>query len=148
MSYFTARPSRDVVIAGHQQTTHEWWDMRRESYGLCVSEIVLEEAALGDPHAAQDRLDLLSDMTLLPIAPEALPFAEALVQAGALPEQAAHDALHIAVCAVNGISYLLTWNCRHLANATMRPLIESVCAANGFKAPIICTPEEFLGAKP
>ena len=147
-SHLAARPSRDVVIAGHQQTTHEWWDTRRKSYELCVSEVVLEEAALCDPQAAQERLDLLNDMTLLPIAPEALPLAEALVQAGALPAQAAHDALHIAVSAVNRIPYLLTWNCRHLANATMRPIIEAVCAAKGFKAPIICTPEELLGAKP
>jgi hypothetical protein len=147
-SHLAARPSRDVVIAGHQQTTREWWDTRRESYEMCISEVVLEEAALGDPQAAQDRLDLLNDMTLLPIAPEVLPLAEALVQAGALPAQAAHDALHIAVSAVNGIPYLLTWNCRHLANATMRPIIEAVCAAKGFKAPIICTPEELLGAQP
>lgn len=105
-SYLTGRPSRDVVIAGHQQTTHEWWDTRRHGYELCVSEVVLEEAALGDPQAAQDRLDVLNDMTLLQIVPEALSLAEALLQAGALPEQAAHDALHIAVSAVNGIPYL------------------------------------------
>jgi predicted nucleic acid-binding protein len=147
-SYLTARPSRDVVIAGHQQTTHEWWNGRRQSYELCVSEVVLEEAALGDPEAAQQRLEILSSMSLLQIAPEALSLAEALVQAGALPKQAAHDALHIAVAAVNGIPYLMTWNCRHLANATMRPVIESVCAAKGFKAPIICTPEELLGTGP
>lgn len=86
-------------------------------------------------------------MSVLEIVPEALLLAQDLVKAGALPDQAAHDALHIAVAAANGIPYLLTWNCRHLANATMRPLIESVCAAKGFKAPIICTPEELLEAE-
>lgn len=83
-------------------------------------------------------------MPLLQISPEALSLAEALIQAGALPEHAAQDALHIAVAAVNGIPYLMMRNCRHLANAAMRPVIESVCAAKGFKAPIICTPEELL----
>ncbi len=104
VSYLTARPSRDVVIAGHQQVTHEWWDTRRQSYELCVSQLVRNEA--GD------------------------------------------EALHIAVAAMNGIPYLLTWNCRHLANATMRPVIENFCAGKGVKAPIICTPEELLEAKP
>ena len=61
--------------------------------------------------------------------------------------KAADDALHIAVAAMNGIPYLLTWNCRHLANATMRPVIENVCAGKGVRAPIICTPEELLEAK-
>jgi hypothetical protein len=71
-----------------------------------------------------------------------------LIQSGALPAKAAADALHIAIAATQGVSYLLTWNCRHMANATMRPLIESVCASNGFKAPIICTPEEVLETNP
>lgn len=86
-------------------------------------------------------------MTLLETSNQALELAKELIQAGALPAKAADDALHIAVAAMNGIPYLLTWNCRHLANATMRPLIENVCAKKGLKAPIICTPEELLEAK-
>lgn len=148
VSYLTSRPSRDLVIAGHQQTTHEWWNTRRESFELCISEVVLEEAAMADPEAAQERLDVLSAMMLLRTTADAVPLATRLVEKGALPEKAAHDALHIAIAATNGIPYLMTWNCRHLVNATMRPVIEAVCAAVGFKAPIICTPEELLGAKP
>lgn len=148
VSYLTGRPSRDIVIAGHQQTTHQWWDTRRASYELCTSEAVLEEAASGDPEAAQDRLDVLNAMKFLATTAEAMALAEALVEAGALPKNAADDALHIAVSAANGIPYLLTWNCRHLANASMPPVIERVCAAKRFIAPIICTPEELLGAKP
>ena len=148
VSYLTARPNRDVVIAGHQQITHEWWDTRRESYELCVSQLVRKEAGAGDSQAAQERLEVLKTMTLLATSDKALDLAKELIQAGALPAKAADDALHIAVAAMNGIPYLLTWNCRHLANATMRPLIENVCAGKGFKAPIICTPEELLEAKP
>ena len=91
---------------------------------------------------------MLKAMTLLETSDEALDLAKELIQAGALPTKAADDALHIAVAARNGIPYLLMWNCRHLANATMRPVIESVCAGKGVKAPIICTPEELLEAKP
>jgi hypothetical protein len=146
VSYLTARPNRDVVIAGHQQITHEWWDTRRAAYELCIAQLVLKEAGAGDPQAAQERLDMMKDMTLLETSPEALDLAKALVQAGALPAKAADDALHIAVAAMNGVPYLLTWNCRHLANATMRPLIDAVCTGKGVKAPIICTPEELLEA--
>jgi hypothetical protein len=109
---------------------------------------VLSEAASGDLQAAQERLAILNTMTFLETTPEALALAKELVQAGALPEKAAEDALHIAVAATNGVSFLLTWNCRHLANAIMRPLIEHVCVSKGLKAPIICTPEELLETNP
>lgn len=148
VSYLTAWPSRDVVIAGHQMVTHEWWDTRRHSYELCVSQLVLGEAAAGDPQAAQERLTVLQPMTFLETSTAALALAKELVQAGALPAKAADDALHIAIAATQGVPYLLTWNCQHLANATMRPVIDSVCASNGLKAPIICTPEELLETKP
>lgn len=148
VSYLTARPSRDVVIAGHQQVTHEWWDTRSTSYELCVSQLVLDEAAAGDAQAAQERLLVLQPMLVLETTTEALELAKELLQAGALPAKAANDALHIAIAATKAIPYLLTWNCRHLANAVMRPVIENVCNTKGFKAPIICTPEELLEAKP
>ena len=148
VSYLTARPSRDVVIAGHQQSTHEWWDTCRADYELCASELVFREAEGGDPDAARERLDVLKAMILLQTRPEALALAEELVQAGALPAKAADDALHIAIAADQKIAYLLTWNLRHMANATMRSLIETVCAGKGYKAPIICTPEELRKVKP
>ncbi len=148
VSYLTARPSRDVVFAGHQQITREWWDTRRANFELCASQLVVDEAAAGDPRAAQERLEILKDMTLLETTLEALAVAKALIRAGALPPKAADDALHIAIAATNGVPFLLTWNCRHLANATMRPSIDAVCAAAGLKPPIICTPEELLEAKP
>jgi hypothetical protein len=113
-----------------------------------VSQLVLQEVAAGDPQAAQERLDVLQSMVFLETTTAALIVAKELIQGGALPAKAADDALHIAVAAAQGIPYLLTWNCRHLANATMRPLIESVCARNGVKAPIICTPEELLETRP
>lgn len=148
VSYLTARPSRDVVIAGHQQITHEWWDAQRDKFELCVSQLVLGEAGAGDPQAAQERIAVLGTMTLLETTAEALALAKELVQTDALPAKAAEDALHIAVAATQDVAYLLTWNCRHLANATMRPMIEAVCARQGYKPPIICTPEELMEVKP
>src|SRR4029077_20741039 len=104
-----------------------------------VSQLVLQEAGDGDPLAAEERLEVLAPMTVLEIKEEALELAEELVRAGAVPAKAGNDALHIAVAAIHRIPYLLTWNCRHMANATLRAQIESVCANKGFKAPIICT---------
>jgi hypothetical protein len=148
VSYLTARPSRDLIVAGHQQITHDWWNLRRGDYQLCVSQLVLQEASVGDVQYAQARLAVLATMTQLEITEDATSLAEELVHAGALPAKAGNDALHIAVAAVQQIPYLLTWNCRHMANAMMRAQIESACASKGFKAPIICTPEEMLEAKP
>jgi hypothetical protein len=148
VSYLTARPSRDVVFAGHQQITREWWDTRRAHFEICASQLVVDEAAAGDPEAAQERLEVLKDVTLLETTLGALALAKELIRAGALPPKPADDALHIAIAATNGVPFRLTWNCRHLANATMRPSIDAVCAATGLKPPIICTPEELLEAKP
>lgn len=148
VSYLTARPNRDVVIAGHQQVTHEWWDTRRTSYELCVSQLVLDEAGAGNAQAAQERLLVLQSMRVLEMTPDALELAKELLGAGALPTKAADDALHIAIAATSAVPFLLTWNCRHLANAVMRPVIDAVCKAKGFAAPIICTPEELMETKP
>jgi hypothetical protein len=119
-----------------------------KSYELCVSQLVLEEAGAGDAVAAEERLVVMRPMLVLETTAEAVELARELLQAGALPAKAADDALHIAVAATKAVPYLLTWNCRHLANAVMRPVIEAVCKAKGFKAPIICTPEELLESKP
>lgn len=148
VSYLTAQPNRDVVIAGHQQITREWWDSRRMQFELCVSQLVFDEAGAGDARAAQERLLVLRTMLVLETKAEALSLAKELLQAGALPAKSAGDALHISVAATQEIPYLLTWNCRHLANAVMRPVIESVCKAQGYTAPIICTPEELLEPRP
>ncbi len=148
VSYLTARPSRDLIVAGHQQITHDWWNLRRGDYQLCVSQLVLQEASVGDAQYAQARLAVLATMTQVEITEDATSLAEELVHAEALPAKAGNDALHIAVAAVQQIPYQVTWNCRHMANAMMRTQIESTCASKGFKAPIICTPEEMLEAKP
>lgn len=148
ISYLAARPNRDVVIAAHQQITHEWWEQARADFELCTSQLVLQEAGSGDPEAAEERLVILRAMVLLDTTATAVRLAAELVQARAVPEKAADDALHIAIAADQKIPYVLTWNCRHMANATMRPLIEAVCGRNGYKAPIICTPEELRRVSP
>ncbi len=144
IGYLTARASRDVVTAAHQKITRQWWDACRDMYDLVASELVAQEASAGDQKAARERLDILDTLTLLEATEDALALARQLVASHAVPEKAAEDALHIAIAVTNGVDYLVTWNCRHIANATMRARIESVCHAAGHNPPIICTPEELL----
>jgi hypothetical protein len=142
-SYLTAWPSRDLIRAAHQQITREWW-AGRGAFELYSSRLVVQECQAGDPQAAVDRLAALAGIPLLEQTPEAATLAEALIRGVPLPERAAADALHIAIAAVHGVDYLLTWNCTHIANVTLRPQIESVCRAAGYEPPLICTPEELL----
>jgi predicted nucleic acid-binding protein len=141
VSYLTAWPSRDLVRAAHQQVTREWW-ATRSSFELFISQFVLDEAAAGDAKAAAERLDALRDVALLDVTEEAIVLAGDLVAGGGLPTNARVDALHVAMAAVHGMDFLLTWNCKHIANAATRGTIENLCRAAGFEPPIICTPLE------
>lgn len=145
VSYLTARPSRDLIVAGHQQLTHEWWQTQRSRFQLYASQLVIREAGAGDPQVAAARLRILDELPLLEIRPEAVALSRRLLERGPLPQKAAADALHIAVSATNGVEYLLTWNCKHIANAEMRPLIERICRSHGFEPPVLCTPEQLMG---
>jgi predicted nucleic acid-binding protein len=141
VSYLTARPSRDLLRAAQQQVTRDWWTAR-ETFDLFASQFVLDEAAAGDGRAAADRLAALEDVALLEITDDAVGLADTLVSGGGLPSKARIDALHVAMAAVHGMDFLLTWNCKHIANAALRSKIESLCRAAGFEPPIICTPLE------
>ncbi len=144
ISYLAARPSRDLVVAAHQQLTHDWWEYRSE-YELVVSELVVTEASKGDPNVANQRLNLLEGVKRIALSEQARSFALQLTFAKLVPENAVADALHIAVAATSGIDFLLTWNCAHIANAATRPKIEGWFRAHSIMPPTICTPEELLG---
>lgn len=145
VSYLTARPNRDLVLAAHQQITNEWWENRRAKFDLYTSQFVILESSAGEAGMAQKRLDALSGLPLLAASQLAFGLARSLVERGPIPEKAKVDALHIAVAASNGMDYLLTWNCKHIANAEMQIGIGKFCRAAGFEPPVICTPEELLG---
>ena len=145
MSYLTARPTRRAIAAAHQQISKLWWERRRQDFDLVVSELVLKESAAGAPDAAKRRLTLIQDIPILALPDAAEPLVRALIQGRALPDQASQDAFHLAVCALHGVPFLLTWNCAHLANAERFPAIVDVLEARGLTPPVICTPEELMG---
>lgn len=142
-SYLAARPSRDLIKAAQQQITREWWQTR-DRFDLLVSQLVIEESSGGDPDAAKERLEALAGVPVLRISEQATALASRLIEGVPLPDKAAADALHIAIAVVGGVDYLLTWNCKHIANAAMRHGIEAVCRTDGYEPPVICTPVELM----
>ncbi len=144
LSYLTARASNDLRAMANQSITLEWWETRRALYEVVVSDLVISEAGRGHVGAAQRRVAVAAELPLLQISPEVRLLAQALIENHALPEKAEADAYHVAIAAVNGIEYLLTWNCTHIANAHTRPKIEATCRALGYEPPVICTPSELM----
>ena len=145
ISYLTARPSRDLVIAGHQAVTAEWWNERRLRYDLYVSPLVVEEVSAGDTSAAEERLRVIADIPSVTIAADAESLASALLAANAVPANSARDALHVAIAATQGIDYLITWNFRHINNASTRTMVVNVVSDFGLVCPVLCSPEELMG---
>ncbi len=143
--YLTSRPSRDLIVAGHQQVTREWWETRRDTFQLYISQLVIDEVSAGDPAAAGERLKMLKDLPLLDITPEVTALASRILSSGKIPRKAAADAAHISISAVHGIDFLMTWNCVHLANAAHARALAAICREHAYECPVICTPEELMG---
>ena len=140
VSYLTARPSRDLIRRAHQRATKDWWDEDRKAYKLVTSQLTFAEAAAGDLMAAEHRLAVLEPLPLLEISPAALALANALESVLKLPQRSKPDALHVAIAATSGTHFLLTWNCKHLANGNLLGKIEVTCARLGVTAPRVLTP--------
>jgi predicted nucleic acid-binding protein len=145
VSHATAWPSSDVQIAALQHQARNWWSIERRNFELVTSQLVIDEASAGDAVAAAERLKLLDGLPLVPINDNVRNVARAIVSASIMPPNAAADALHVAAAAVAGVQYLLTLNCRHIANAHELPRIYRLLDEHGFGQLLICTPVEFLG---
>lgn len=145
ISYLTARPSRTIVGAAHQEITRDWWARKSTAFELRISELVVRECAAGDSEAAQRRLDAIANIGRLEINGRVEEIALGLVRRGLVPPQVAEDALHIAIAAAHGADFILTWNFKHIANPMMQRRIAGYLDELGFPLPFICTPEELLG---
>lgn len=148
VSYLRQRPSSQVVMAARQLLTHQWWNDERAKYQLVASQFVIDEATAGDSVLAAERLAALDGVPLLPLDPEIANIADEIMLRAILPPKARTDALHIAVVAHHRVQYLLTWNCRHIANGRILPKIHKVLNDLGIQVPIICTPEEMVNYDP
>lgn len=145
ISYLTGWLNRhDLYVASNQELTRQWWAERRQQFALYASAIVVKEASDGDPELAATRLRFLRGVDLVEVTDEASRLQAELLQRAALPRKAELDALHIAIAAVHGLDYLLSWNCRHIANAVTLPRVYDVCRRAGYEPPFVCTPAELM----
>jgi predicted nucleic acid-binding protein len=144
ISYLAARISSDLVTAAHQRITLDWWASRRLAFELFVSELVHQESRSGNPEAAERRHDVLRDLPSLALTPAVRDLGARLLRESVVPASSTADAVHIAVAAVHGVDYLMTWNLRHIANAQIKWRIERTCVSAGYIAPVVCTPEQLM----
>lgn len=145
ISYYAARPSRDIVTAARQAITREWWEETKEQFDIYVSVLVLEEVKAGDPEATRRRQQAISGLPILEVNEAAEQLARRLVDERLVPETSVEDALHIALATVHGMDFLLTWNFRHINNAEMKVRITAAVDSTGYECPTICSPEELGG---
>jgi len=144
VSYYTSKPSRDIVALAHQEITRQWWPIAIRRYDIFISEVVTEEASFGDPEAAKRRLEELKDFPHLELNDKVEEMAQVYMERLNIPEKSFRDAAHLAIACVHNIDYLVTWNCAHLANGEVIKKLMKINESIGIHTPIICTPEELM----
>jgi predicted nucleic acid-binding protein len=145
LGYLTARSTKNLILAANMEITRDWWESRRSAFILYTSEAVLEEAAQGDAAIAAQRLEILRDLPLLALNQDVQGLAAQLLIRSNLPPKARVDAIHIAAATVHGMDYLLTWNCKHIANAQIQGKLAEISLDFGYVLPVLCTPNELMG---
>jgi len=148
LGHLTARPTDNLILAANIKITQDWWDEYSSSLVLYTSEIVEDEASKGDTAIAERRLNILESLIFLDLTEEAIELAQEFLQQSNLPPKASNDALHMALATVYGLDYLLTWNCKHMANAQIQRKLSQISVELGYKLPFVCTPYEFMGFEP
>lgn len=145
LGYLTARATKNLIIAANIEITRDWWESRRNDFALYISQVVLDEVAKGDAQIAIKRLELIQNLPLLELNQDVKNLAAQFLLKSNLPPKASSDATHIAIATVYGLDYLLTWNCKHIANAQIQKKLSKISTEFGYELPIICTPYELLG---
>jgi hypothetical protein len=139
---------RSILVAHNQEFTREWWAQRRHAYELFSSVVAMDEARKGDVSLATERLAYFAEVTMLDLTDEATNLAVELLRHTRIPPKADVDALHVALAAVHGMDYLISWNCKHIVNGNILPRVYAICRGLGYEPPLICTPQELLEPEP
>jgi hypothetical protein len=147
VSYRAGRASRDVVIAGRQQSTLDFWALLGGELSPFVSALVVKEAGKGNSELAQCRLDTVQSFPVLRTTPEAERLAEAILEARGVPAEYPEDALHIALAALAGMDFIVTWNFAHINNPFTKMMIRQAVENAGYECPEIVSPDAFLGGE-
>jgi predicted nucleic acid-binding protein len=146
LGYLTARSTQHLILAANIEVTKEWWQTRQNDFTLFISQLVIDEVARGDSEIALKRLEILNGIPQVALNQAVRSLAAHFLSRSNLPPKASDDAVHIAAATVHGLNYLLTWNCKHIANAQIQRKLEEISLDFGYRLPVICTPYELLGA--
>ncbi len=143
-SYLKAKQSRDIIQIARQQITAEWWNNRLNDFDIFISQVVIDEASEGDQVASSKRIEAIKTFPLLEISEEVIDLADKIIVKKIIPKKAVRDSLHIAAATFHEMNYLLSWNCKHIANAEIIKKLRKTLSYEGFELPEICTPEELI----
>ena len=141
--YYEVRTEPEMVA--RRQWTRKWWETAGDRYELVTSEAVIGELAAGDYPRAAERLSLIGSIPLIAVEPTVAEIVRAYIVHRVMPTDPAGDALHLALASYHKCEYLVTWNCRHLANANKFGHIRRVNDMLGLFVPSLVTPLELLG---
>ena len=147
LSYLTSKPSRDLLVAAHQQVTVEWWENGLPLFEPFISPLVIEEVSRGDETAARLRLEKIAGFPVLEITEEVRRLADLYFDRIEIPEKARGDAYHLALASFHGMDFLVSWNFGHILNPRVRTIVQTINTVQGISTPIICTPEELMEVK-
>jgi hypothetical protein len=147
VSYLTAYPSSLIIVAANQELTRQWWREERQKYRCFVSRYVVEESLSGDADAARRRKEILQAIPVLETTPRIESLAARIGRALTIPASAEADAFHLACAIEYEMDYLLTWNCKHLANGPRMKQLSALAAAESLWLPIILTPQEMVNVR-
>ena len=145
VSYYTGRGSRDLVIAGHQQSTAEFWLLLESELSPYVSALVVKEAGQGNAALAKARLDATQAFPVLRTTQDAERLAARIIDVRGVPPEYPEDALHIAVAAVAGMDSVVTWNFAHINNPFTKMMIRQAVENERYECPEVLSPDAFLG---
>ena len=142
-SFVTAKPTTDIGNLFRQTTAKTFWEYERHKYDLYTSPYVWEECAKGDKEAAQRRLDLIKEIPQIPKSREADDLAEEYFEYLKIPQRAKTDCSHLAICVVNKIDFLLSWNMTHLGDVAHDKVLEYNIKRNLW-VPSLLDPDTFM----
>ncbi|MCP4695730.1 MAG: type II toxin-antitoxin system VapC family toxin [Gammaproteobacteria bacterium] len=148
ISYYASQTSRDIVIAGHQLSTKDFWKKLITNELLpVISVLVIKEVSQGNPKKAKKRRDAIEGFLVLNISEEAEELSGFLIKQHGIPCESPEDALHIAIASVEKADFIATWNFKHINNPFTKNKIKEIIEDAGYICPVLASPEELLGGK-
>jgi 2-phospho-L-lactate guanylyltransferase (CobY/MobA/RfbA family) len=141
--YFETRTNAAAVA--RREWTEEWWEVEREQYEIVTSIAVIDELRATPSPKREQCLLLMSDIPLLSITEEVIEIAEVYISQKVMPSNPTGDALHLALASWHKCDYLLTWNCKHIANANKAGHVKRINTKLDLHVPQLYTPLQLIG---